>query len=270
MTVTVTALAPATAPAEDADPRTKELLEALDTDFLASVQWDWDHRVIFFPAEHLVLSRVKCGLVDCPNPASHGRLCSGCRRRWQESDMEMADFIASVKRTWRCVGQFLCQVPDCERPRRTVKCGLCDAHYAQQTVRKLSLENFLQLPGLYPMRRIGPCAVAACYRDRSSPRRDYCQAHTHRLHEARRRGTFQDEERWRRTESAIPVSGQVSLRGLPLRLVAEILYGFQLRTADSIRTVDQTLRRICDRARILGMTTWTTGTSTSCTALNAR
>jgi hypothetical protein len=39
-----------------------------------------------------------------------------------------------------------------------------------------------------------------------------------------------DEERWRAAASSVPVGDQVSLRGLPALLTAEILYGLQQRT----------------------------------------
>ncbi|MFI5628700.1 hypothetical protein ACIA8E_04775 [Streptomyces sp. NPDC051664] len=58
-----------------------------------------------------------------------------------------------------------------------------------------------------------------------------------------------DEEVWRRTTSAINADRELCLRGLPDRVVAEVLYGLQARTEAGVRTWDHFLRPLCDRLR---------------------
>ncbi|WND39743.1 hypothetical protein RI578_38050 [Streptomyces sp. BB1-1-1] len=60
-----------------------------------------------------------------------------------------------------------------------------------------------------------------------------------------------DEERWRLTSSSVPVNREVSLRGLPDRLVAELLYCLQIRTAREAKTKDHRMRHISDQLRLL-------------------
>ena len=44
-----------------------------------------------------------------------------------------------------------------------------------------------------------------------------------------------DEEKFRRIQPAITVRGEVTLRGLPDRVVAELLYGLQQHVAEGVR-----------------------------------
>ncbi|GAB3950291.1 tyrosine-type recombinase/integrase [Streptomyces sparsus] len=232
-------------------------MRSLNPDFLQAINWNWDLRVVHFPSDHPVLAQGCCEVAGCQKRVDRaGRLCSACHEHWQVSGLDKDAFITTSRRTWRCIGQSRCQVPDCERPRRTARSGLCDAHHFHKAKRGLSLQAFLALPELTPMPGFGGCRVAACYRDRHSPTIDYCSAHLQRLQLARRRGTFDgDEDRWRRMMSSVAVSGEVSLRGLPLRIVAELLLGFQARTAGGVRTHDHWLRQLGDKARVLGLTT---------------
>ena len=68
----------------------------------------------------------------------------------------------------------------------------------------------------------------------SSP---YCSPHAERWRE-HRRGTatvVSDEEQFRRVQPAITVRGEVTLRGLPDRVIAEMLYGLQRHVAEGAR-----------------------------------
>ncbi|MFF1632023.1 hypothetical protein, partial [Streptomyces sp. NPDC058272] len=65
-----------------------------------------------------------------------------------------------------------------------------------------------------------------------------------------RNGRFDgDEEAWRRTARAIVADREVTLRGLPPRVVAELLYTLQIRTLKEVRTRDYYLRPLCDQLR---------------------
>ncbi|MEU2793956.1 tyrosine-type recombinase/integrase [Streptomyces sp. NPDC007100] len=57
------------------------------------------------------------------------------------------------------------------------------------------------------------------------------------------------EARWRRTDKAICTTREVSLRGLPDLLVAEILYGLWARVQEGVKTRPECLRPMYDRMR---------------------
>jgi integrase len=59
-----------------------------------------------------------------------------------------------------------------------------------------------------------------------------------------------DEKRWQRTEPAVSVAGQVSLRGLPPLVIAQVLLGLQQRCRLSgARTKEADLRVFCNELR---------------------
>ncbi|MDQ0784664.1 hypothetical protein [Streptomyces sp. B3I8] len=240
------------------DLRTGEIIAALDTDFLTLVSWDWNLRVVRYPMSHPVLGMPDCLVPGCVKgtPVSEP-VCASCMNRWRRSGSELSleEFTARGRADspFRSIGQKFCEVPGCERPRRTVAVRVCPAHqYHWSRSSDLTLEDFLKRPNLRPLSSIGPCQVASCYRARGREGRRYCDVHATRLNLARRRGSFDgDEERWRLTTPAVAVDREVSLRGLPDRLVAELLYCLQVRTTREVKTRDHRLRQICDQMRLL-------------------
>ena len=71
-----------------------------------------------------------------------------------------------------------------------------------------------------------------------------------RLRLARRDAPGLDEEHWSRTEPAVSVGGQVSLRGVDPLVVAEVLYGLAQRCLlDRIQTKEADLRGVVDDLR---------------------
>ena len=91
------------------------------------------------------------------------------------------------------------------------------------------------------------CAVAACTRQRRHPDGLYCGAHQQRLRTVRARDPHLDETSWRATEPAIGRGGEVSLRGLPPLVVAELLVGLQQRCrVNAVKTSDAVLRAFCN------------------------
>ena len=58
-----------------------------------------------------------------------------------------------------------------------------------------------------------------------------------------------DEQHWRRTQSAIAIADEVSLRGLPERVVAEMLFGLQQQVAAGIQVEVSFFRRLGDHMR---------------------
>ena len=68
------------------DPRTRQIVDALDPAFLRLVGWDWDLRVIFFPKDHPVLGVPDCRVKGCTRGVRFGRpMCMGCERTWKDS-----------------------------------------------------------------------------------------------------------------------------------------------------------------------------------------
>ena len=255
----MTAVAPL--PVPPPDPRTAQLTAALDPAFLSLLRWDWELRVLFFPPAHPVLGRASCKVTGCDKlSVTATGLCSGCGRAWKARQQHDADafqaFLAHGPHWQRVVGTGQCHVPGCPRPWRTEKCRLCMTHHHQRTVSlKLPLEEFLRHPLAVPLPSYGMCAVTACYRQLNGPRAPYC--HAHAMQWGKRAGTAApgEEEAWRRTESPIAVSGEVSLRGLPEHVVAEILYALQDRTGSGIRTRSEVLRTLCDYLRRASLAT---------------
>jgi hypothetical protein len=95
--------------------------------------------------------------------------------------------------------------------------------------------------------------VVACTRDRVG-QPPYCQAHEQRLRDTLRKDPGLDVERWHATATAIVTKGEISLRGLHPRVVAEVLYGLQERLASGGKTPEWLIRRLCDQARVVGAT----------------
>lgn len=243
-TVLAAALPGSVAPASD--ERLREIFHALDEDFLVVLGWDWERRVITWPRQHPVI-----GLPDCPVPGcplaitvSTRPMCGGCLERWRGCSLPLEEFLLVPKQTSRGVGQGPCVVAGCGRPRVTVAGQLCSAHHVQHTstgLRALSLEEFLAHPSVVGHAGFGPCEVAACYLKAVSGKDPYCKSHVSRLYRARTTSGF-DEAHWRRADKAICTTREVSLRGLPDRLVAELLYGLSIRTREGFKSRPECLR----------------------------
>ena len=91
--------------------------------------------------------------------------------------------------------------------------------------------------------------MRACPRDRTS-RTLYCEAHQYQLRLAcHAAGGVLDEGHWQAVASPVPVRGQVSLRGLPAQLAAEVLFGVQQRTRDGLTTRLHVLRALVEDLR---------------------
>lgn len=126
---------------------------------------------------------------------------------------------------------------------RLVKQGLGEHEIAALPVR-MPTPTFTAAPG-------GPrCAVAACTRRPRHHEGLYCEAHQIRWRTVHRRDRDLDEQRWRRMEPAIGRGGEVSLRGLPPLVIAEVLFGLQQRCRmNAVKTDDAVLRSLCDDLR---------------------
>lgn len=235
------------------DARLEEILRALDTAFLAVLDWDWGRRVITFPRVHPVIGLPDCPVPNCPLAITVATrpMCSGCMERWRRSDVPLEEFLLVPKGTSAGAGQQPCLVDRCERPRETVAGRLCASHRLQcmQALGGLGMSEFLAHPQVVGLAGFGPCLVAACYLDRVGRQRLYCKAHIERLRIFRERDGF-DEAVWRLTDKAICSTREVSLRGLPDRLVAEALYGLWSRIGNGYKLRPECLRPLYDRLRL--------------------
>ena len=61
-----------------------------------------------------------------------------------------------------------------------------------------------------------------------------------------------DAARWQQTASPVPVTGQVSLRGMPTQMTVMILYGLQQRVRSGVITRPEVLRLLVEDLRRLG------------------
>jgi len=190
------------------------IADALDTEFLAGIGWDPAGRVLAPPPRHRLLYDG-----SGPKPAEGDRGSS-------------------------------CAADGCARQVTAPGRDLCREHRRRQRLGgNLPLEQFLATAAACPLPATGPCQVRACPRDRTS-RTAYCEAHQYQLRLARHAaGGDLDEERWRTVASPVPVRGQVSLRGLPARLTAEVLLGLQQRTRDGLTTRLHVLRALIEELR---------------------
>ncbi|MCZ9347226.1 hypothetical protein NGM37_56950, partial [Streptomyces sp. TRM76130] len=241
---------------------TAELMAAVTDDFRRLMSFDAEVRVLVFPGDHPLLGAPECPVEGCDKKVFHADstqgLCAGCAVRHRRSGQSFEEFVATAKRLWRGIGISNCRVPGCARPWKTSRKPLCTAHYyQQQNVHRLLVEEFIHHPDVRPLPGFGPCEVAACPRDRDGQRNRYCTTHAQRRAYELRKGSTLDEETWRLTTPAIAKAGEVSLRGLSDRVVAEVLYGLQERLAAGIQQKDYQLRPFCDlvRARQIGSLT---------------
>ena len=200
----------------------------IDPAFLTEAGWDPARRVLALHPEHPLLGRPVCRAADCSTTAPAGsRICGSCRRRLAEHGLGEHE-IASLppgghRRSGR--GPDACGVDGCAREWHSVRSGLCSAHVEQwRALPGVSLDQFLT-GSAKPLPPLAFCAVTACTRQRRHPDGRYCGAHQQRLRTARARDAHLDESHWQATEPAIGRGGEVSLRGLPPLVVAELLVG---------------------------------------------
>ncbi|MEV8064149.1 site-specific integrase [Streptomyces antimycoticus] len=242
------AIAPIRRPATTS--RAALVMAAVDEGFLTSICWDPDARTIVFPQQHPQLGWRPCRVQGCGEATTAStRLCSPCGLRWKRDGRPLEEYAAVATKDSRAdrlqVGTALCRVPGCQRIWRSSTTELCTTHEGQQQRRRLSLEDFIQQPGIRPLAAYGPCSVIACGRQRQGTNSVYCSAHAARLSALRRKGLILDEDHWRRTEPPVSSKETVSLRGLPDLVTAELLFGLQERTRSGRRTAFWVFRPVC-------------------------
>ena len=217
----------------------------LDEGFLAEAGWDPVMRLLTPPAGHPLLGSPRCASDGCPRMVERpGRRCRPCSRPASYLDGGIVPEPPA-----HVPGPGMCWVPGCARACGSAAARLCQSHRSHRLVLGLALTEFIYDPRVRPLPAGGPCAVAACIRQRTSRRCAYCHGHYARLLRLRKAGAGIDEGLWRRTDDGIDEAGTVNLRGLPHLVVAEILFAVGQRSRHGSKTRIDLLASICDELR---------------------
>jgi integrase len=220
----------------------------VDREFWAQAGWDEWTRVLTASPEHPALGWAVCRVPGCDAQASEvGGVCPSCRKAMIAAGSER---LPDESGRSYIGGEGTCAV-GCPRPWESRRRPLCAAHEHQRgAVLKLSIEEFLTRTDLHPLPGFGPCRVLACTRLRPTGKSVLCGAHQTRWRELAE--PCPQLAAWCRTEPGVARLGEVSLRGLPDLVVAEILYGVQVRAAADTKTSLAVLRSLCDQLRRAG------------------
>jgi hypothetical protein len=223
----------------------------IDPAFLAEAGWDPVRLVLSPPSGHPLLGRPVCRAPGCGTTApARTRVCASCQRRLAGRGLTLADAAVLPARPDLLRGPGPCAVKGCGRERLSAPARLCQAHLELRQRLGISVAEFTASPMTRPLPPLEPCAVAACPRQRRHPGGQYCDPHQQRLRAARRSDAAFDEDRWRTAGTAVGCGGQVSLRGLPPLVIAEVLAGLQQRCRiDRVKTKEAELRAVCDDLR---------------------
>ena len=234
-----------------ADGPSAAVAQAVDPAFLAEAGWDPVLLVLSPPPGHPLLGRPVCRVPGCGTTAPRGtRVCASCQRRLDEAGTSTTGAAELPARPDQARGPGGCAVGRCGRERLSGPARLCRPHHDLRERLGDSIEAFIAGPAARPLPPLEACTVPACPRQRRHPRSRYCDGHQQRLRDARRSDPALDEERWRRDATAIGAGGQISLRGLPPLVIAEILAGLQRRCRlDTVKTREAELRAFCDDLR---------------------
>lgn len=224
----------------------------IDPAFLVELGWDAATQLLWLPAEHPLVGRPVCRAEGCATTATTAdRICASCRRRLAADGLAADEVALLPARTRPTGGPWPCVVGGCQRTWASPRTGLCRSHQDAAGGLGLDVEGFLADPQTRPLAALALCEVAACPRQRRHRDGHYCEAHQQRLRQVRTRdGEGFDEERWRATEPAVGRGGQISLRGLPALVVAQLLFGLQQRCrVNAVKTKEGDLRAWCNQLR---------------------
>jgi integrase len=233
------------------DDRAARTMALVDEAFLAEMGWDSERGVLSPPEGHRLVVRAVCRVDGCSTTATNARkICLSCQARMAAAGLgdDQLDLVFPPGRSRRSPAS--CVVAGCARERVSGPAGLCRTHDDQRRCLDVEVDAFVAHPDTAGLPALGPCLVAACLRQRRHPAGCYCEAHQLRLRHARRADPALDELGWRRTEPAVSLGGQVSLRGLDAVVVAQVLYGLSQRClAERVQTKEADLRAVVDDLR---------------------
>lgn len=240
------------APDED-EKITAALWASITPDFLTLVRWDPQACTLRFTQDHGLLGWNVCAVVKCTTPTETAdRICIACAQRRSAAGNPPLDEFTAITRPPRpsTLEAGACSVIGCERSWKASTASLCVTHEHQRhEILRLSLEDFLSHPDVVPLPAFGQCEVAACVRQRIG-HGPYCHTHRERWRKHLRKYGELDESHWRRTQSGPVITGEVNLRALPSRVVAEVMYGIQQSINDGIKTPASHVRPYCDHLRL--------------------
>lgn len=215
----------------------------LRPDFLARAGWDPVAQVLTPVRGDPLLSLKECAVAGCTTSTAHRRadLCVTCRTRWKASELAWEDFLARPG-GGRPRGDRPCRVTGCPRPGESDE-RLCATHTAQrQRHPGLPAELWLARPEVGPLPSFGACIVASCAAAAAN-RSGMCSAHSIAWCRHRRDHGGAVLAEWARHAAPADVAGhEVVLRGLPERVIAELLAGLQRRTDAGLRTLPTSTR----------------------------
>jgi hypothetical protein len=221
------------------------LRKLVDDGFWEQAGWDAHTQVLTARAEHPTLGWSVCRVPGCDAQSSEvGGVCPSCRKAMVAAGSD--ELPAASGRSF-VAGDGTCAV-GCPRPWESRRRPLCAAHEHQRSaVLSVSIEGFLARTDLRPLPGFGPCRVLACTRLRPTGKSVLCTAHQTRWRELA--GPQPQLAAWCRTEPGVARCGEISMRGLPDLVVAEILYAVQTRSAAGTKTSIAVLRSLCDQLR---------------------
>ena len=190
-----------------------------------------------------LLGLSECAVAGCGARAARvsAGLCQVCLARWKDSGLGWEEFLARP-RLRRPRGDRPCQVPGCPRPGGSAD-RLCRTHQGQRERHPgLPLGQWLARNDVTPLPSFGTCIVASCAAA-AGCREGLCHAHYAAWYRRRLSHPGAALAVWARHASpASAAAHTVVLRGLPDRVIAELLAGVQRRTDAGLRTRPDSLR----------------------------
>jgi len=232
----------------------QRLSKAVDVAMLVGLGWDLDTQVFTPDPAHRLLGYRVCSVLGCGSEAwCRDGLCGGCSTRRSAAPGEpLAAFLAAGMGQRRRPGQRLCKVcrvPGAQRPAAAN--GLCRSCDHLRAVRGQGVAGFIGGDHRYgpaaPRPTIGTCAVVSCGRLVDCLTRGLCGAHDQAWRKAGgpELAAFCSTSSPRRGDR----QGRVVLRGLPERVIAELLLGVQACLGEGRRIMPTDLRAVVDHLR---------------------
>ncbi|MFE3455416.1 tyrosine-type recombinase/integrase [Nonomuraea sp. NPDC059194] len=220
----------------------------IGTEYLDDVGWNHERRILTPPTGHPTMGPRACPVIDCDSAVKGKRFCATCSARWRKSGLSREEY-AAIPRTGRKVGVEDCRVPACGRPALdSGKMPLCRAHRYQFLQWGGTLKEFLADPQVEPLPGFGDCGVLACTRPAATDfRLGLCDRHSRQLSRMRRAGNHINEQEWLRTAPSGSYGAEISFRGLPDLVIAQLLFGLKIRCQKGARTDLGNLRALIDR-----------------------
>ncbi|MFE7664727.1 tyrosine-type recombinase/integrase [Streptomyces celluloflavus] len=240
---------PAAPPAPGASEKEKVafLWSLIEPAFFKEVGWDSDRRVLAAPVDHPMLGMRACPVPGCDLPSKARGLCRTCQDQHRKSGLPLKEFITLPRTAPRAVpGQ--CRVDGCERTWiNSRKQPLCRSHWYQYQQFGCTLTEFLADPAARALPGFGDCGVLACTRQAvTAVGHRLCHPHGKQLNSLRKEGPV-DEQLWLRTAPSGCNGAEISFRGLPDLVVAQLLFGLQYRCQRGAKTDVGGVRSLIDR-----------------------